>query len=293
MRELNFQPSIQALLEKIKAVLPINSPVYLVGGAIRDMLIGRPIRDLDITLPREAIRTARRLADILGADFFPLDVERDTGRIILRSRSHERIFIDFASFRGEDLIADLLDRDFTINEIAVDFNECISPFEAQQVEVPDVMDQYEESKLHERLRCYMFLFGDGFEYADEMSEKYKRGLNVQRGEVRRYRFTKGFGKKIDTGFTDVLDENVNTTVAARILRVRKIAVCFPLGSEDDLFSHCHRKVEVSLRVNRELMTVKCFFSGPPHRSAGCGEPTAQRRAQWRREMREVPCRKGN
>ena len=64
----------------VRAALPEGLQVYLVGGAVRDILLQRETHDLDFTLERGAIKLARRLADALGAGFFPLDSDRDTGR---------------------------------------------------------------------------------------------------------------------------------------------------------------------------------------------------------------------
>ena len=54
----------------------------------------------------------------LKADFYPLDTERDTGRVIVTNEDGTRTLMDFAAFRGPDLEADILGRDFTLNAIA-------------------------------------------------------------------------------------------------------------------------------------------------------------------------------
>lgn len=106
------------LIEKIKEILPPDQEVYLVGGAVRDLLISRLSPDLDFALPSSGIALARTVANALQADFMVLDNERDTGRVILTSEDGAFTFIDFAKFRGSNLEEDLRDRDFTINAIA-------------------------------------------------------------------------------------------------------------------------------------------------------------------------------
>jgi putative nucleotidyltransferase with HDIG domain len=120
MKNLGFPPPVQHLLERIVTALPPRTPAYLVGGAVRDLLCSRPTHDLDFTLPGNAIRTGRQLANALGTDFYPLDLERDTGRLILNDEVLGRLVIDVTGFRGADLENDLRDRDFTINAIAID-----------------------------------------------------------------------------------------------------------------------------------------------------------------------------
>jgi putative nucleotidyltransferase with HDIG domain len=102
------------------ACLPTDTPLYLVGGAVRDVLRKRPLHDIDLALPGQALPVARRIADALGMAFYPLDEERDTARLILRRENDERLVFDITTLRGADIQADLLARDFTINAIALD-----------------------------------------------------------------------------------------------------------------------------------------------------------------------------
>jgi poly(A) polymerase len=108
------------LLEKVTQVLPLDQDIYLVGGAVRDLLLNREIHDLDFTLATSGIKVARVVANALGSDFFPLDPERDTGRVILEESDGSQHILDFASFRGPNLDEDLAGRDFTVNAIAID-----------------------------------------------------------------------------------------------------------------------------------------------------------------------------
>src|SRR5574338_1270775 len=86
---------LPALIEKIRALLP-EQELYLVGGAVRDMLLGRRSPDLDFAVPGNGTKLARQVADRLGADYMTLDDERDTGRVITRGEDGNRIYLDFA-----------------------------------------------------------------------------------------------------------------------------------------------------------------------------------------------------
>jgi poly(A) polymerase len=107
------------LLDKVRAALP-DVELYLVGGAVRDAMLGRLSLDLDFAAPANGIRLARRVADVLKADVFPLDDERDTGRVIVTLADGSREKLDFATYRGDSLEEDLHNRDFTVNALAVD-----------------------------------------------------------------------------------------------------------------------------------------------------------------------------
>jgi len=134
--EIVFMPTIYPLtfpplLDSVRAAIPDGLTVYLVGGAVRDALLGRPTHDLDFALERDAIKTARHVANTLKADFYPLDPERDTGRVIVTNNDGMRTLMDFAAFRGADpstgsgqsLESDLGGRDFTLNAIALDLSD--------------------------------------------------------------------------------------------------------------------------------------------------------------------------
>ncbi len=89
--------------------------IWLVGGSVRDLLLGRSTHDLDFVVDGDGLAVARRVANALHAAYVPIDHERKTGRVIFREGG---LYVDIAALRGPDLLADLHDRDFTINAIA-------------------------------------------------------------------------------------------------------------------------------------------------------------------------------
>jgi len=95
--------------------------IYIVGGAVRDALLHRPLKDVDLATSADAMRLARQIANHFDGDFFPLDSERDVGRALVDTPDG-RLLFDVARFRGDGLLADLSDRDFTINAMAVDLH---------------------------------------------------------------------------------------------------------------------------------------------------------------------------
>ena len=113
------------LLKAVRELLPADQPLYLVGGALRDSLLGNPTHDLDFAVPSGALKLARRIADQLSvpdrtAAFYPLDPQTDTARIVVRGAQGAREMLDFSGFRGADLLEDLRGRDFSINALAMD-----------------------------------------------------------------------------------------------------------------------------------------------------------------------------
>jgi tRNA nucleotidyltransferase (CCA-adding enzyme) len=88
----------------------------LVGGAVRDALLGRlgERPDLDLVVPEEALALTRALARRLGGSFVGLDAERSIARLVLQGWT-----IDLARCAGPDLRADLDRRDYTVNAMAL------------------------------------------------------------------------------------------------------------------------------------------------------------------------------
>ncbi len=111
-------PRLPAAVEEVVALSP-DRDVYLVGGAVRDALLGKTSHDFDLTVPSGAIELARRAANALGGDFYVLDDHFDAARVILTDPAGVRDVLDFTSYRGADVNADLLERDLTINAIAL------------------------------------------------------------------------------------------------------------------------------------------------------------------------------
>jgi putative nucleotidyltransferase with HDIG domain len=124
--EIIFMFPLPPLVKRVMDILPPGQEIYLVGGAVRDLLLSRTSYDLDFALPANGISLARKVANAFSTDFLPLDDERDTGRVIVRNEDGSRTFLDFAVYRGADpstgsghsLLEDLRARDFTINAIA-------------------------------------------------------------------------------------------------------------------------------------------------------------------------------
>jgi putative nucleotidyltransferase with HDIG domain len=94
--------------------------IWIVGGAVRDLIVARSVHDWDFAIDRDAMVLARAVGSALGGAFFPLDEERGTARVALGTEHGSRVDLDFSLLRGDSLDADLAKRDFTINAMAVD-----------------------------------------------------------------------------------------------------------------------------------------------------------------------------
>ena len=65
--------------------------LHLVGGSVRDLLLKRPVTDLDFALADDAIAFAKAFADKIGEAFVKLEEQPPTARIVIReTRLHLR-----------------------------------------------------------------------------------------------------------------------------------------------------------------------------------------------------------
>lgn len=99
------------MLELVREVLA-QQPAWIVGGAVRDRLLGRPVLDLDVAC-LEPERTARAFARRLGGAPFPLSERHGAWRVAVEDGRT----LDFTPLRGS-IEEDLATRDFTLNAIA-------------------------------------------------------------------------------------------------------------------------------------------------------------------------------
>jgi tRNA nucleotidyltransferase (CCA-adding enzyme) len=128
MTTLELPQSLAPVLGAVAAVSGPHRGVYLVGGSVRDILLGEPNFDIDIVVEGDAIALASALAEKLGGRVRAHD---QFGTAVVLYGQDERV--DVVTARSESYEApaalprvepgsideDLHRRDFTINAMAV------------------------------------------------------------------------------------------------------------------------------------------------------------------------------
>jgi len=145
-------------LDLILGFLPKGS--YLVGGYIRDIILGRKTEklDIDIVVPLNAIEIGKKIADNIGLKFIILDEKREVVRILLN-----KIYIDIANQVSSTIEGDLCSRDFSINSIAFLFDKkCLfDPLNGLQDLKLSILRTHSENNLLNDplriLRCFRFV----------------------------------------------------------------------------------------------------------------------------------------
>jgi poly(A) polymerase len=88
---------------------------WIVGGAVRDVLLGREVTDIDIAVEGNPRQAARELAAELRGPVFQLSEAFGAWRVV--DRRGGRVY-DFAPLQGDTIEEDLAQRDFSVNAMA-------------------------------------------------------------------------------------------------------------------------------------------------------------------------------
>jgi len=145
-------------LNFILSFLPKGS--YLVGGYIRDIILGRKTEkvDVDIVVPFNAIEIGKKIAENIESKFIILDEKREVVRIFLN-----HIDIDIANQVASTVEGDLCSRDFSINSIAflLDKKCLLDPLNGlKDLEISLIRSHSEKNLLNDPLRilrCFRFV----------------------------------------------------------------------------------------------------------------------------------------
>ncbi len=93
---------------------------YVVGGFIRDWLLGRQTNDIDIAVDGDALSIGNEVARNFGGKFVLLDEANGIARVVMAEEQQRHL--DLSSFSG-NIKLDLARRDFTIDAMAVELGQ--------------------------------------------------------------------------------------------------------------------------------------------------------------------------
>ena len=121
-----FEENTQALVNRAAQVLSdLGVAAYLVGGAIRDGLLGKTTNDVDIVVMGSASELSHSLAEALDGHDTYISPRHDIARIIV-GKGASAVTIDILSLSEGGIEDDLRRRDFTINSIAAPLDSVAS-----------------------------------------------------------------------------------------------------------------------------------------------------------------------
>jgi poly(A) polymerase len=225
------------LLKKFKALEAVRrltqarkEEAYLVGGAIRDLLLERPLgKDFDFAVTGEVEGLVKDVAREIGGRAFSLDEAFGTWRVILKKK-RKRTELDFSALQGKDIIEDLRQRDFTVNSLAIDLQNLASPGNPCFIDPLDGLGDLkrkilransEESLRQDPLRMLRaFRFASTLKFSVE--EKTLKMIHRDRELIRR-----SAGERIRTEFFMALGEEKAGSFLQKLYQSGLLAEIFP------------------------------------------------------------------
>jgi len=274
MRIPNVDPELRKVADRL---LQNGKKAYLVGGAVRDAFLKRPVTDFDIATdatPQECMR--------LFPWAIPTGIKHGTITVIPRSRRYK---VEITTFRTEgaytdgrhpdavafidDIVQDLSRRDFTINAMAFDLahDTFFDPFEgkkdlARRVvrAVGNPLDRFHEDGLR-TIRAVRFATQLGFAVEPETLSAVARcreGLFRISAERIRDEFSKILGAhKPSTGLNLLIDTGTIEAIVPELLTCRGLPQ--PNHGNQDLLEHLLATVDAVIPDNlseEELLVLR-------------------------------------
>lgn len=182
--------NIQTLTNKIQKDSILNNlasffdnEIYVVGGTVRDFLMGKISYDRDlIVVDEDAKSFSQKVAEFFDGVFIPLDEENKIYRIVLKDKKN---FLDITNPIGGNLEEDIMRRDITINAIAVNIKTGEIPsfceFGIQDLQNKIIREIKEENFTDDplrMLRVYRFYANLGFEISPELLNITKKHASL-------------------------------------------------------------------------------------------------------------------
>ncbi len=191
--------STKAIINTVTRLAGPDAHVYIVGGWLRDELMGRKTCDMDLALPGDPAKLAAAIARELKGKCILLDEKNCVYRVILFDS--EICCLDLSKFKGPTIEKDLYLRDFTINALARPLNgtQLLDPLDAAQDISKKVVrlcsaDAFKQDPLR-MLRAFRFSAELGFDITTDTIRAIKKYYSL---------ITKPAGERVRDEFFRIL-----------------------------------------------------------------------------------------
>ena len=159
-----------------------DNEIYLVGGAVRDILLGKETVDRDLIITDEDAKDfSLKAAEFLGGKFIPLDEENKIYRIVLQDKIN---YLDITNPVENSLENDIFRRDLRVNAIAVNIKtgEIYDPANGIKDIENKILNSIREENFTDDplrlLRIFRFHSILGFKISDELIQIAKKHSNM-------------------------------------------------------------------------------------------------------------------
>ena len=234
-----------------------SGEVYLVGGTVRDFLLGKIPRDFDLVVKGRAIDFIKKL-NLRRGKLVELSKEEDEYRLVLG----KDLWLDIAGMKGETLKDDLKNRDFTVNSLAVplgngnyiiDYTGGLRDIEEKKIRAIRKRNLREDPLR--LLRAFRFMSELAFEI-DEKTLKWisslKKEISQPKAERIRYELLLLFsGKRLSESLWKMDEVSFLTELIPELLPLRN--TCQKYYEEQNLLYHTLKCIEnLDLLVRGEM-----------------------------------------
>lgn len=274
MRDPNLLPSEkQILLSNIaNLAASLGMPCYVVGGFVRDLLLGRPVNDLDVVVDGDAIKLGKKLVETYG------------GKLTTHFKFHTAIwhlpdsddFVDLITARKETydrpgalpsvtpatIEDDLRRRDFTINAMALRldgerFGEVLDPLKGQtDLERGVIRVLHPKSFVDDPTRIFRAIRYEG-RYSFKLDADTQALINPEALKV----LHSLSGERLRHELDLILDEDHSVVMLLRVVNLNVLAAIHPKMPEFNTNYEDFLEMDVRLDVqaDRRVMGYMLWF----------------------------------
>lgn len=273
----NLQPKEREIFQLVsKAANSIGVPAFVVGGYVRDRLLARPTKDIDIVCLGDGIKLAHAVASLLS----PRPRVAFYSRFGTAMLKHAGVEIEFVGARKESYRADSrkpdveagtleddqLRRDFTINALAVslndhDFGTIVDPFnglqdlEAKVIRTPTEPGRTFSDDPLRMMRAIRFSTQLDFRIENETYQaisKFRNRIHI----VSQERITTELEKILaadtpSTGFKQLFDTELLHLIFPEMVALHGVEVRNGIGHKDN-FYHTLQVVDNLCRKSKDI-----------------------------------------
>lgn len=270
------------LLNNLASFFP--NEIYLVGGSVRDALLGKTSTDRDLIVTDvDAGEFSKKVAEFFDGVFIPLDEVNKIYRVVLPDKIN---YFDITNPIDSSLEKDLLRRDLTINAVALDIRTgeivdfCGGVNDIENRLIRGISEENFTDDPLRLLRIFRFYSILGFEIDKsliEISSKYSKLINKPAKERVLYELMKLFDGKFAHDALLKLDEcGILSEIFSFVNELKRVPP--NLHHHLDLFNHSIETVrqvgllyEVSSQEVQEHMQKVDFggFSRLAHLRLAC------------------------
>ena len=116
----NLTIIMKKIFADLQLLIPKNQSAYLVGGWIRDKILGRVVKDYDFVIQGDIEDILKKFVIRINGTLIKLSEKKHLWRIVSREKN---IIFDFTPISAENIEGDLSKRDFTINAMAIELDK--------------------------------------------------------------------------------------------------------------------------------------------------------------------------